>query len=182
MTNSQEAINITYMIQFYKPNAKVTGTACSFYMNQQDGSFFSTLIKQASWDAKRRIGKFDKDKKAIIKLSQLEIASLMNAIDSKVEFKGYHKSSQQVVQFSLAPSSKVEGAFTYSVTKEASDDSTNKTSFFLGLYANEAILLREHLQYLLHESFRLSDAKYSGPDTTKPKREVDAEEEDDMAW
>ena len=181
MTNDQEPINITYMIQFYKPNAKVTGTACSFYMNQQDGSFFSTLIKQASWDEKRRIGKFDKNKKAIIKLSQLEVASLMNAIDSKVEFKGYHKSSQQVVQFSLAPSTKVDGAFTYSVTREASDDSTNKTSFFLGLYANEAVLLREHLQYLLHESFRLSDLKFSAPDTPKSKPETESAEEDDMA-
>ena len=168
------------MIQFYKPTPKVTGTACSFYMNQRDGSFFSTLIKQASWDEGRRIGKFDKDKKAIIKFSQLEIAGLIHAIESRSEYKGYHKSSQQVFQFSFAPSTKVEGAFTYSVTREAKDDSTDKMSFFLGLYAAEAVLLREHLQYLLRESFCLSDAKFSSPDPPKhdppPK-----EEEDDMA-
>lgn len=175
------------MIQFYKPTPKVTGTACSFYMNQRDGSFFSTLVKQASWDESRRIGKFDKDKKAIIKLSQLEVASFIHAIESRTEVKGYHKSSQQVVQFSFAPSSKVEGAFTYSVTREAKDDSTDKMSFFLGLYASEAVLLREQLKYLLKESFRLSDAKFGAPEPPKETRKEFTqnnkdEGDDDMAW
>ena len=52
------------MINFYKPNAKVSGAACSFYMNDK-GEFFGTFIKQASWDEKRRQGKFDQNKKAI---------------------------------------------------------------------------------------------------------------------
>ena len=42
-----------------------------------------------------------------------------------------------------------------------STNSTNQQKYFLGVYANEAVLLREHLRYLLQESFRVNDAKFS---------------------
>ena len=162
------------MISFYKPTQKVTGTAMSFYLNKKDNSFFSNLIKQDSWDSSRKIGSFQKNKnvegKSInIKWSQLEIASFIDAIDRNSEFTGYH-GSNQVVRFAFgayAPKTKnqndewVEGkvqkGFSFRVTRESKEDSTNKTSFVIGLSFPEAKLLREHLSYLLQEAFLIND-------------------------
>ena len=47
------------MIQFYKANAKVSGTACSFSVNPKDKSVYASLIKQKSWDANSKTGRFD---------------------------------------------------------------------------------------------------------------------------
>ena len=49
-------------LQFYKPNAKSTGTACSFWRNSEDNTFWVSLIKQDSWNAKTRTGSFSKNK------------------------------------------------------------------------------------------------------------------------
>jgi len=181
------------MIQFYKPNAKMTGSACQFYLNHNDGSFFSTLIKQASWDANRKTGSFQANKKdptknVIIKLSALEVAGFIDAIERSVEFKGYHSSAQQVVQFSFGPYMR-EGeqvGYSYSVSKQGKEDSTQKASFLMGLYFNEAALLKVHLQYLLNKSFEINDAKYSEasrdyqPKAEAPKQKPQEEEEDEI--
>ena len=49
------------MIQFYKPNPKVTGSACSFYLNR-DGSLMASMLKQDSWNDQRKTGSFSKNK------------------------------------------------------------------------------------------------------------------------
>ena len=95
----------------------------------------------------------------------------------------------------FAKSDKYDGAFSFSVTREASDDSTNQQKYFLGVYANEAVLLREHLRYLLQETFRANDAKFSnnqnkndyGKQETLAKADTAygskvQEEDDDMEW
>ena len=89
------------MIHFYKPNAKVTGSACSFYLNKRDNAFFSTMIKQESWDSGKRIGSFQKNKKVPlkhvnIKYSASEIAGFIDAAERNVELTGYHGSNQIV--------------------------------------------------------------------------------------
>ena len=154
------------MIQFYKPNAKMTGSACQFYLNYTDGSFFSTLIKQASWDANKKTGSFqanrkDPTKNVIIKFSALEIAGILDAIQRNVEFKGYHSSSQQVVQFSFGPyvRDNEQKGYSYSVSKQGKEDSTQKASFLIGFYFNEAKLLERHLEYLLRRHFKIEDEK-----------------------
>jgi hypothetical protein len=154
------------MIQFYKPNAKMTGSACQFYLNYTDGSFFSTLIKQASWDANKKTGSFQANKQnpsknVIIKLSPAEVAGIIDAIERDAEFKGYHSSSQQVVQFSFSPYMRdgKQVGYSYSVSKQGKEDSTQKASFLIGLYFNEARLLRQHLEFLLNKHFELQDEK-----------------------
>jgi len=162
------------MISFYKPTPKVTGTAMSFYLNKRDNSFFSNLIKQDSWDSGRKIGSFQKNKKVEgknvnIKFSQTEIASFMDTIDRNVEFSGYH-GSNQVVRFTFGPyvpkskneqgewiEGTVQKGFSFRVTRESKEDSTNKSSFVIGLTFSESKLLREHLAYLLRESFLITD-------------------------
>ena len=162
------------MISFYKPTPKETGTAMSFYLNKRDNSFFSNLIKQDSWDSSRKIGSFQKNKKVEgknvnIKFSQTEIASIMDSVDRNTEISGYH-GSNQVVRFSFGPyvpktktssGEWTEGTeqkgFSFRVTRESKEDSTNKQSYVIGLTFAEGKLLREHLVYLLNESFALTD-------------------------
>ena len=162
------------MIQFYKPNAKVTGTACSFYLNKKDNSFFSTLIKQDGWDSGRRIGSFKKNKdnpnkRVNVKFSSTEIASIIDSIRSNRVFTGYH-GSNQIARFTFGPytpkvqnedgewvKGKEQKGFSYSVTKESKEDSTVKTSFLIGFTFPEGELLLQHLSYILQESFKLTD-------------------------
>ena len=183
------------MISFYKPTEKVTGTAMSFYLNKKDNSFFTNLIKQDSWDASRKIGSFQKNKnvegKSInIKWSALEVASFIDAIDRNDEFSGYH-GSNQVVRFTFGryiPKSKdssgnwVEGkvqkGFSFRVTRESKEDSTNKSSFVIGLSFAEAKLLREHLAYLLETSFSINDKKME--DSFKRKLAQKQQKEQDI--
>ena len=113
------------MINFYKANPRVTGTACSFYLNPRDNVFFSTMIKQDSWDSNRRIGSFAKNKdnpskKVNIKFSPTEIAGIIDALESNREFGGYH-GSNQVVKFKFCPYLKdgKQIGFSYSVNKES---------------------------------------------------------------
>jgi len=180
------------MIHFYKPNAKVTGTACSFYLNYRDNSFFSTFIKQASWDSSKKIGRFHKDnpdQKVNVKYSPKEIAGFINVIEKNEECTGYH-GSNQIVRFKFSPyiRNDKQVGFSYLVTKESKEDSTNKVSFIIGFDFSELVLLREHLTFLLHESFRLTDASQSArssPAKTAPQPatpSIEDELEDDDLW
>ena len=180
------------MIQFYKPNAKMTGSACQFYLNNNDGSFFSTLIKQASWDANKKTGSFqanknDPTKNVIIKFSPKEIAGILDAMERNVEYKGYHRSAQQTVQFTFGPYmwNDEQKGFSYSVSKQGNEDTTQKASFLIGFYFDEAKLLKMHLEHLLNKHFEIEEAKCAekqaqqvrAPQQTQPQTQVD-----DEAW
>ena len=193
------------MIGFYKPTPKVTGTAMSFYLNKRDNSFFSNLIKQDSWDSGRKIGSFQKNKKVEgknvkIKFSQTEIASIIDAIDRNIEITGYH-GSNQVVRFAFGPyvpkkktedGEWIEGTeqkgFSFRVTRESKEDSTNKASYVIGLTFPESKLLREHLSYLLRESFLITDKAMEDSFKRKQSQQqqevvhevADIEDEDDL--
>ena len=180
------------MIQFYKPNAKMTGSACQFYLNYGDGSFFSTLIKQASWDAAKKTGSFQANRKdpiknVIIKFSAKEIAGILDAMERNTEYKGYHRSAQQTVQFSFGPYmwNDEQKGFSYSVSKQGNEDTTQKGSFLIGFYFDEAKLLKLHLEYLLARHFEIEDKKalekQAQYDNNK-ERKVTPEKGDDEAW
>ena len=182
------------MIHFYKPNAKVTGTACSFYLNYRDNSFLSTLMKQASWDSSKKIGRFHKDKpefKVNVKYSPKEIAGFINSIEKNEECNGYH-GSNQIVKYKFAPylRDNKQIGFSYLVTKESKEDSTNKVSFIIGFDYAETLQLREHLKFLLHESFKITDASHQASVTKKsfvneeppPPSVSEDQVEDDDLW
>ena len=46
------------MLQFYKPNAKNTGSACSFSYNKNDKALWVNFIKQSSWNGQTKSGTF----------------------------------------------------------------------------------------------------------------------------
>jgi hypothetical protein len=148
------------MISFYKPNSKNTGTACSFSVNPKDGSIWSSLIKQNSWNENTKTGSFldNKDnpqKSARIKFSQTEVAGLLETLDKNIEFSAYHSSEKQVTKIKFAPYIRDEKqvGFSYSVQKENKDNIENKQNYLIGFYFNEARLLKEFLQFSLNSIF-----------------------------
>ena len=156
------------MIHFYNPNPKTTGTACSFWHNAKEGSFFGSFIKQDSWNSKTKTGSFSKNKgnpqkEVIIKFSPTEIASLIDCIDRDAEFSGYHQSQKQVVKFNFKKYLNKSGerlGFSWGANKEAKDDAVNKAGFIIGFNFGEASLLKEHLRFMLHDSWAKSSQEY----------------------
>ena len=188
------------MIHFYKPTPRVTGTACSFYLNKKDNSFFSTLIKQDGWDSGKKTGTFKKNKdnpnkRVNIKFSALEIASFIDAIKRNQKLTGYH-GSNQIVRFTFGPyvrkDEQEQKGFSFSVTKESKEDSTEKSSYLIGFNFGEAELLQQHLSHLLLDSFRITDAliekSFKEKNWTKEKDPAPTEElselsdEEDDLW
>ena len=193
------------MIQFYKPNPKVTGSACSFWSSTEEKAFFSSFIKQDSWNADRRVGSFVKNKdnpraKVMIKFSMVEASGIVDAIERNAEYGGYHGSKNQIVKFKFAPYvSKKENkqvGYSFSVNKEDKEDSTNKISFVIGLYYPEARMLKQFLIYSLERifektaytgknkkegSYKENDKAETADKAPKPEQEK-ADPLDDQEW
>ena len=185
------------MIQFYKPNPKVTGSACSFWSSTEEKAFFSSFIKQDSWNADRRTGSFVKNKdnpkaKVMVKFSMTEASGIIDAIERNAEYCGYHGSKNQIVKFKFAPyiskKDNKQVGFSFSVNKEAKEDSTDKVNFIIGLYYPEARMLKQFLIYSLERIFEKT--AYTGKNNKeesgakkapKPKPE-EADPLDDQEW
>tara|TARA_Y100001963_G_C6750892_1_gene434164 strand:- start:405 stop:923 length:519 start_codon:yes stop_codon:yes gene_type:complete len=168
------------MIHFYKPNAKVTGTACSFWYNTNEKSFFSSMIKQASWDSSKRQGSFVKnkqvpDKNVIVKFSAAEIGGILDSIETNREFSTYHSSKNQItkIKFGKYERDGKQIGFSYGVNKENKEDSTDKSSFIIGFTFGEARLLKQYLMKALDSSFSFYTPKEEGETQTQTK-EVDS--------
>ena len=156
------------MVHFYKPNLKVTGTACSFWHNPKENTFFGSFIKQDSWNSKTKTGSFSKnkgnpEKEVIIKFSNVEIATIIDCIDRDVEHSGYHQSQKQIVKFNFKKYvyKDERKGFSWGAVKEAKDDAVNKASFIIGLSFGEAMLLKEHLLFMLHDGWRENALAFS---------------------
>jgi len=151
-------------LQFYKPNPKSTGSACSFWRNKEDNTFWCSLIKQHSWNAKTRSASFSENKdnpqkRVIVKFSATEICGIVDAIERNDVCKGYH-GSNQIAKFKFGPYEKEGGqvGFSFSVQKEDKEDSTNKQSYIIGFTWAEAKLLAYYLETIVKQSF-LSENK-----------------------
>jgi hypothetical protein len=149
------------MISFYKPNSKNNGTACSFTVNAKDASIWGSLIKQSSWNEVKKIGSFSENqnnpnKSVKVKFSLTEAAGIIDAIERNAEFSAYHTSEKQITKIKFSPYIRDEKqvGYSYSVNKEDKQNIENKQSFLLGLYFNEARLLKEFLTHSLHSIFK----------------------------
>ena len=157
------------MIQFYKPNSKNTGSACSFWLSPKDNRFYACIIKQDSWNAAKRTGSFaqnaeNPEKKVVVKFSDVEIGGILDAIDSNRGFSAYHDGATTQFSTSLKFEPYMrEGSqvgFSFMVTKSSKEDTTKKISFVIGLSFPEARLLKEHLSFLLNKSFAIEAESY----------------------
>jgi len=189
------------MIQFYKPNKKVTGSACSFWLND-DGSIMASLIKQDGWNDKKNTGSFSKNKdnpngRVIVKLGETEVAAIIDCLETNRKWSTYHRSSKQSLQinFGTYDRSGEQLGFSFSVNKQDVDDSTNKVGFIIGFNFGEGRYLKEFLTYLLNEKFK-SFQRQRKPSSSFQKNkkpsvksqnidieEIDLSEDDeDLAW
>lgn len=182
------------MIQFYKPNAKVTGTACSFWVNK-DGSIMTSMIKQDSWNDIKKIGSFVKNKdnpnaRVIVKLSRIEVAGIIDAMERESEFKSYHSSQNQVLQIRFGlyidKGSGEKKGFSFSVNKQEKEDSTAKTGFIIGFTYPEARLLKHDLSTCLSQTQAQPAQKDYDPtpvkqiESQKPQPQPQASAEEDL--
>ena len=154
------------MIQFYKPNPKVTGTACSFWLNE-DGSIMSSMIKQDSWNDQKRIGSFSKNKgnpqkSVIVKFSPSELGGIIDAMERNESFSAYHSSKDQITKINFGPyvskKDNKQVGFSYSINKEEKQDSTNKIGFVIGFNFGEGRYLKEFLLEVLRGGFDWRDS------------------------
>ena len=154
------------MKNWYHPSPANKGSACSFYLNDEENSFFMSIIKQKSWDQTTRRASFHKDdpnERVIVKFSCKEICAIIDCVENNREFSGYH-GSNQIVRFKFGPYHKrtqqegqwVDGpqvGFSLSVVKESKEDSTNKKTFGIGLDYSESKELELYLRYLVNRNF-----------------------------
>ena len=184
------------MIQFYKPNPKVTGSACSFWHSTEEKCVFASMIKQDSWDASRKTGSFSKNKGdakniVIIKFSMIEASGLIDAIERNTAYTGYHTSKKQILKFNFSPYvNKVKNeqvGFSFSINKESKEDSTDKSSFIIGLLFPEARHLKEYLLFSTQRIFEKNVYKgknSKGDNAPKPKQEESPSNDplDEQEW
>ena len=190
------------MIQFYKPNKKVTGSACSFWLND-DGSIMASLIKQDGWNDQKNTGSFSKNKDkpnahVITKLGDAEVASVIDALESNRKWSTYHRSSKQSLQINFGPYERAgeQIGFSFSVNKQDAQDSTNKVGFVIGFNFGEGRYLKEFLSYLLNQKFKSfqrqrksSNSFQKNKQAPVESKKIDIEEvdltdddDDDLAW
>ena len=183
------------MITYYKPNSKNTGTACSFSVNPKDSSIWSSLIKQGSWNENKKIGSFSENqnnptKSVKIKFSLNEAAGILDAIERGSEFSAYHTSEKQTTQIKFSPYVKdnKQVGFSYMVSKSDKQNSENKQSYLIGLYFNEARLLKEFLSYAISSIFEaqriesIKNIKNNKKNIKETEPEIEESEQDGELW
>lgn len=148
-------------LTFYKPNSKNSGAAFQISIGKTNELFFK-LIKQSGWDDVKKRGSFKDNvnspqKSMASKLNALEAASIINSINSKIEFKTYHKSKNQNLMISfglmLDKATNQEKGFSLRILKEEAANSVDKIQFSMGFYPNEALLLKMFLEEYIKLSF-----------------------------
>ena len=182
------------MIQFYKPNPRVTGSACSFWHSSEEKCVFASMIKQDSWDDSRKTGSFSKNKghaknSVIIKFSMIEAAGIIDAIERNAASSGYHTSKKQIVRFNFSPyinkNKNEQVGFSFSMNKESKEDSTEKSSFVIGLLFSEARHLKEYLIFSTQRIFEKNvyqGKNNKGGSTTSDQPPSDSDPLNEQEW
>ena len=174
------------MLSFFKANPSNTGTACSLWLNSKDGSFWCSLLKQASWDSTKNRGSFaanrDTNKHARVKFNVTEICGFIEVINNEIQLKdagvnGYHSSQKQVVKFNFAPITSKDGrkGFALSVTKEEKEYSTNQVQFRIGFSKAEAKSLSIYFDEMVRKSFKSFGEDDQEASETTPTQKVKKE-------
>jgi hypothetical protein len=145
------------MLQYYKPNSKNTGHACS--VRVADKEFFIEIIKQASWDPNSKTGSFAQNRKnpaanTSIKINTVEAAGIIDTIETNRPFSAFHSTEKTTAQINFDAYIR-EGnqiGFSFRVSKGATNE--GKASFVIGFTFPEARLLKEYLQFGLGVIFQ----------------------------
>jgi len=148
------------MLQFYKPNAKNTGSACSFSYNKKDKALWVNFVKQASWNDSSKTGTFKgsgPDKKANSKFSVTELAGLVHAIETNSEFSNFHGTKERNTTFKFSPYVRDgnQVGFSFSLNQNNSQENIKK-SFLIGFTFAEGRMLKQYALTVLNNYFLTS--------------------------
>ena len=145
------------MLQFYKPNAKNTGSACSFSYNKKDRALWVNFIKQASWNNETKNGTFKgsgPDKKANSKFSVTELAGLVHAIETNGEYGGFHGTKERNTTFKFCPYIRDGSQIGYSFSLNQNNAKEGvKKSFIIGFNFAEGRMLKQYALTVLNNYF-----------------------------
>lgn len=185
------------MIHIYHPNKSNKGSAASFWYSERNGSIFATIIKQSGWDAQNDNGIFRDESPAMktsVKLSQTEVAAILDCVERNRPFKTYHDFGDKPKTIAFAPAiakdeTKAQIGYDFSFTVTDKQDTTKKDSFFIRFTLPEARLIREVLIHFLHKQFdnvnksggNRSTNSSEKTSTPEPQAEAAAQEEDALA-
>ena len=163
------------MLQFYKPNAKNTGSACSFSYNKKDKALWVNFIKQSSWNPEAKTGTFKgsgPEKKAYSKFSMTELAGLVHAIETKGEYGGFHGTRERNTTFKFCPYIREENQIGYSFSLNQSNQKEGvKKSFVIWFDFVEARMLKQYALTVLNNYFTdcIEESQHSNySDSTHP--------------
>ena len=145
------------MIQFYTPNAKNTGSACSFSYSKKDKALWVNFVRQSSWNDQTKTGTFkgaSPEKKAYSKFSVTELAGLVHAIETNGEYGNFHGNKERNTTFKFSPYVRDGGQVGYSFSLNQSNSQENvKKSFIIGFNFAEGRMLKEYALTVLKNYF-----------------------------
>lgn len=140
------------MKQFYKPNPSVKGHACSFDFtsNGESAGLYLELVKQVSWDAKTKTGKFLGGEKVKLKFNDIEMGRFIDCIRNNRPAKMFHSSAAGKTGINFEPyiskKDNTQIGFSLSVRQ-------GEKSFLLGFDYAEAIVIENFLENCLDHMF-----------------------------
>lgn len=162
-------------LQFYKGNAKVTGTACSF--QTKGPSLFVNFIKQHSWNEAKKLGSFrenakNPEKTTVLKFNAVEAAGIVDAIDRNAEYKFYHTAPNSNAMGKFCPYIRDNSqiGFSFNATKEQKGDTVNKVSFLIGFTFAESVLVKTFLLEFIRNSFYPQEESSAPTPAPAPKQ------------
>src|SRR6056300_1312629 len=168
------------MINFYKPNEKKTGHACSFQY-AKDGNFYFSFAKQTGWNDSNKTGSFkssDKSNSINGKLSPTEVCSIIDSIDSNREFSAFHKSAKQTLSIKFGPYVRNDEQVGYTFAVNKKDQSGEGKGFLIGLNFGEAVQTREYLKTALQTVFNGQIEKSQNLNLNNRKQETKTESQE----
>ena len=188
------------MIQFYKPNPRVSGTATSIKFNKGYDSIFIEMIKQTGWDDTKKRGSFKNSPvKIVAKFTTVEAATIIDAIENNREFKIFHSNDLGSTAGSFGPYLRDNNQVGHSLSLTQKNNEKNESnSLRIGFTFGEGILIREFLRTCLaissHSSInkqneyalnKYKENKNNGGQNSQPqpqpKQELKTEVKDDWA-
>ncbi len=140
--------------------------------NKED-CVFAQFIKQSTWDEARHIGGFkesmeDPTKKVTVKLEFVELGAILDCLDRNRPFKTFHDDGKGGKSITFGPwmdtptaslddkpaSAPVLKGYSFGVTINNKEDSTNPNKFFIGLTLAEGRYIREFLIWAMQQHFQ----------------------------
>ena len=145
------------MLQFYKPNPRNTGSACSFSYNKNDKALWVNFIKQSSWNGQTKSGTFKgsgPEKKANSKFSVTELAGLVHAIETNGEYGNFHGTKERNTTFKFCPYMRdgSQVGYSFSLNQSNAQEGTKK-SFIIWFNFAEGRMLKQYALTVLNNYF-----------------------------